>query len=251
MPGSTPLGTPSGNPATTAPGTATVGAGSTTPTRTGSGKRALADEASGVAQDAGDAGRRVVDTAKDETRGVAEETRHQVRRITDQLGGELREQAANQQVRAAKGLRSVGSDFSQMADGSASSGYATDLVRQAGRKADDVAQWLDARDPGALLQEVKSFARRRPGLFLAIAVGAGIVAGRLTRALTASDDDGSAAASGTTARPRAQRTSERAASGSSMGGTPVAGRPDLAGDRFPETASAEGAPYPAEGGGLR
>jgi len=35
-----------------------------------------------------------------------------------------------------------------------------------------------------------------------------------------------------------------------MGGTPVTGRPDLVDERYPETARAEGAPYP-EGGGLR
>jgi hypothetical protein len=35
---------------------------------------------------------------------------------------------------------------------------------------------------------VRSFARQRPGAFLAIAAAAGVVAGRLTRGLTASGD---------------------------------------------------------------
>ena len=250
VPGSSPLGTPSGGPTTTTPDTT---AGAAAPTGTTGGTSGIRDEAATVAQDAGEAGRRVADVAKDETRAVADETRFQARRLTDQLGGELREQAATQQARAAQGLRSVGSDFSQMADGGApTSGYAKDLVRQAGRKADEVAQWLDARDPAALLDEVKSFARRRPGVFLAIAVGAGVIAGRLTRALTAPDQQRTGVTSGTTTRSSSMGTSGLAASGSpSMGGTPVAGRPDLAEDRFPETASVEGAPYPTEGGGLR
>ena len=45
------------------------------------------------------------------------------------------------------------------------------------------------RDPGALLDEVRSFARRKPGTYLAIALGAGVLAGRLTRGLTAPTDD--------------------------------------------------------------
>lgn len=254
MPGSSPLGTPSGTPTTT-PGTTPVAptvTPATTPTGAGAGTGAGTGTTGGTT--AGDAGRRVADVAKDETRAVADETRYQVRRLTDELGSEVREQAATQQTRAAQGIRSIGSDFSQMAEGGApTSGFANDVVRRAGRKADEVAQWLDARDPGDILQEVKSFARRRPGVFLAIAVGAGILAGRLTRALTAPDDERGAVASGTSPRSARVPTSGLGTSGSSssMGGTPVTGRPDLAADRFPETTSVEGAPYPAEGGGLR
>ena len=43
--------------------------------------------------------------------------------------------------------------------------------------------------PATVLEEVKGFARRRPGVFLAIAVGAGVVVGRLTRPLMQPDDD--------------------------------------------------------------
>jgi hypothetical protein len=249
MPGSSPLGTPSGTPTTTpgtTPGATTVTPG-TTPTGVGTGTGSTGGTT------AGDAGRRVADVAKDETRAVADETRYQVRRLTDQLGSEVRQQAATQQSRAAQGIRSVGSDFSQMAEGGApTSGYANDLVRRAGRKADEVAEWLDSRNPDDLLQEVKSFARRRPGVFLAIAVGAGILAGRLTRALTAPDDDSRGMTYGTTQRSTRMRTSGVGMTGSTtMGGTPVTGRPDLVDERFPETARVEGAPYPAEGGGLR
>lgn len=236
--------------------------GTQTGTQTGTpvgGKPPLKDQAATVAADAGDAGRRVMDVAKDETKSVAEETRHQVRRLTDQVGTELREQAATQQGRAAQGLRSVGSDFSQMADGGApTSGYANKLVRQAGRKADEVAQWLDARDPGDLLQEAKSFARRRPGVFLAIAVAAGIVAGRLTRALTAPDDEGGAVASGTSPRSARVPTAGVGTTGSAVptGDTWATATPGLAGDRYTETPSVEANEYPdaneyPEGGGRR
>jgi hypothetical protein len=58
-------------------------------------------------------------------------------------------------------------------------------------KAREVAQWLDGRDPGSLIDEVRSYARRRPGTYLAIALGAGLLAGRLTRGLTAASADSS------------------------------------------------------------
>jgi len=40
-----------------------------------------------------------------------------------------------------------------------------------------------------VLEDVKSFARRRPGAFLALAAGAGLIAGRLTRGLAAASSD--------------------------------------------------------------
>jgi hypothetical protein len=160
-------------------------------------QRGLRDEASNLASEAGSAGRRVADVAKDETRAVASETKQQARRLADEARRELRDQAATQQTRVASGLHSVGGELSRMADTSAEPGVATDVVREAGRRVDDVAQWLEQRDPGSLLQEVKSFARRRPGVFLAIAVGAGVVAGRLARALATpaeGDEQGASAA---------------------------------------------------------
>jgi len=75
-----------------------------------------------------------------------------------------------------------------MADASDEQGMATDLVSQAAARVDSAASWLDEREPGAILEEAKSFARQRPGLFIALAAGAGVVAGRLTKALVSGDE---------------------------------------------------------------
>ena len=85
----------------------------------------------------------------------------------------------------AEGLRSISTELHSMASASEQPGVATDLVRQAAERSSAVASWLDARDPGSLLTEVKSFARQRPGTFLMLAAGAGILAGRLSRGLSA------------------------------------------------------------------
>ncbi|UOQ88672.1 hypothetical protein MUN74_15580 [Agromyces endophyticus] len=161
-------------------------AAGSTPAQTREG--GLGEEASALASDAADAGRHVVDVAKDESRSVASETKDQARRLLGQVGDELNGQATAQQARLAEGLHSAGAEFSEMADGSTRSGYAADLVRGAGRRADAAARWLEQRDPRSVLEEVKGYARRRPGVFIAIAVGAGILAGRLTRAMASPPD---------------------------------------------------------------
>ena len=101
-----------------------------------------------------------------------------------------------------------------MADSSENPGVASDLAHQAASRAAGVADWLDQRDPGSLLNEVKGFARRRPGTFIAIAAVAGVLAGRLTRSVVADAQESTtetAAASGPTgthAAPRGGRDDE-------------------------------------------
>ena len=66
---------------------------------------------------------------------------------------------------------------------------ATDLAKQASQRAGDAAGWLDQRDPGSLVTEVKQFARQRPGAFLAAAAVIGLVGGRMSRSLAAEHKD--------------------------------------------------------------
>jgi len=156
------------------------------------------EEASNLAGEAGQAGRRVAGVAKEETRAVGSEARRQAKRLADQVGGEVRQQAAHQQSRAATGLRTIGDEFSNMASGQGSgTGFAATVAREAGNRVGAAAQWLDERDPRDLLEETKRFARRRPGVFIAIALGAGVVVGRLVRSLAQPSDDEGAGATGT------------------------------------------------------
>jgi hypothetical protein len=81
------------------------------------------------------------------------------------------------------------------------SGPAHELVRQATDKIEDLAGWLQNREPADLLDEVRSFARRKPGTFLLGAAVAGVVAGRLTsgvkKAHTGNGSSGQQLTSGT------------------------------------------------------
>jgi hypothetical protein len=57
----------------------------------------------------------------------------------------------------------------------------SEVARQAADRADRAADWLGEREPGDVVDEIRSFARRRPGAFLIGAALAGVVVGRLTR----------------------------------------------------------------------
>jgi hypothetical protein len=79
----------------------------------------------------------------------------------------------------------MSSQLQSMADAPDQQGVASDLIRQAAQRSEAVASWLENRQPGDLLGDVQRFARNRPGTFLLLAAGAGVLAGRLTRSLTA------------------------------------------------------------------
>jgi len=137
------------------------------------------------------AGQHVAGVAKDELHKVGSETKQQAKDLYRQTQTELKNQAASQQKRVASGIRSLSDGFGSMAEKSETQGVASDLAYQAATRAAGVADWLDQRDPGALLEEVKGFARRRPGVFIAIAAVAGVVAGRLTRSVIAETKESS------------------------------------------------------------
>ncbi|MFP3467245.1 hypothetical protein [Leifsonia sp. SIMBA_070] len=167
----------------------TAGGTTTGSESTGGSEGGVRDEAGRVAGSAAQAGKDVAGTAAEQARNVAGEAKSQAKDLFRQTQNELREQAAQQQERVASGLHSVGDELDQMASSSEQGGVASDLVRQAAQRTHAIAGWLDQRDPGSLLNEVKSYARRNPGTFIAAAAIAGALAGRLTRALASGGDD--------------------------------------------------------------
>lgn len=172
-----------------------------------SGTDAAKEQASGVAQNAKQGGEHVAGVAKDEARNVAGEANHQAKELWEQTRSELTEQAGTQQQRVAQSLRSLSDELGQMADRSDQSGMATDLARQASTHSGNMAQWLDQRDPGSLVEEVKSFARNKPGTFLAVAAGVGLLAGRFSRGAAAQKKQDNEASSGPSAGDTARYSS--------------------------------------------
>lgn len=141
-------------------------------------------EAAEIGQTTKEAGVQVVTTAKDEARNVVDETRNQARDLLQQTRSQLQDQAATQKTKAAGGLRSLGDELRSLARGEqppGGSGQVSGLADQAADAVHQLASWLDAKEPGQLLDEVRDLARRRPGAFLLGAAAAGVLAGRLTR----------------------------------------------------------------------
>ena len=143
------------------------------------------DEAAQVTRQAAGAARNVAETAKAEAANVAAEVKTNTTDLLHQAKSGLTDQAGAQQQKMAEGLRSVSTQLHSMASAPDQPGVASDLVRQAAERSSAIASWIEGRDPASLLTEVTSFARRRPGTFLLLAAGAGVLAGRLSRSLSA------------------------------------------------------------------
>jgi len=139
--------------------------------------------ADNVKQQSTQAASDVASTAQQEATQVAREAKDQVRELWGRTRSDLTDQAATQQTRVAGGLRELSDQLGSMAGAADQDGMARGLVEDVARRADEAARWLDQRDPGSLLEEARSFARQRPGAFLAIAAGVGVLAGRLSRSL--------------------------------------------------------------------
>ncbi len=140
-----------------------------------------------MTQTASEAGQHVAGVAKDQAADVAGTTKREARDLLNQGRSQLVDQTSQQQRKVAEGVRSLSDELRSMAD-EAPSGTGSDLVHEVSKRADDVAGWLE-REPSEVLEDVKDFARRRPVAFLAIALGAGVVVGRLGRGLQAEHAD--------------------------------------------------------------
>jgi hypothetical protein len=181
-------------------GTSTTSAGTTGSPSTTDVAR---DEARNVGQTAAQAGSQVASTAADQAKGVAYETKQQARDLAEQGRTQLRQQAVASQQKAAEGLQGIAAQLRGMVEGNgAQAGPARDIVEQATSKVEEFAGWLQNREPADLLEEVRSFARRKPGTFLFGAALAGVVAGRLTSGVKAAHSDTGQHRATTTAYPQ-------------------------------------------------
>jgi hypothetical protein len=172
-----------------------------TTTSTGAQERTQA-----VASSAADEGKHVAGVAKEEAQNVASEAISQARSVVgdalQNATGQVNEQTRTQRDRLTGTLRTLGEDLDKMAS-QADSGLAGDLAREAAQRAHSISQHLDGREPGELLDDVRRFARQRPGTFLLGALGAGVVAGRLLRG-TKDGIAGAAATSSSSSTPGLQ-----------------------------------------------
>ena len=184
----------------------TSAASTLTPTENGSTSANVADAAASGASDTASTAREgikdVADEAVTQAKAVAGEARQQVSALVDQTKGELSKQADDRTKQAADGLRTFAGQVDALANGRPDeSGPLADLLGEAHGRVSAFAERLESGGARGLADDVSAFARRRPIVFLAAAVGTGFVVGRLARAGRAAVQDDGETPSGTLAPP--------------------------------------------------
>lgn len=183
-----PLGTPGqplGEPVPLDPSHSSAGeygdSSGGTPSTTDTAK----DEAQNVKDAATGATQQVASTAKEQAGQVVSDAGEQTRQLAEEARQQLSSQAAGQRDKAVGGLRSLGDELRSMSEQSGQSGLGSQLAREGADATHNVADFIEQREPAQLLDEVRSYARRKPGTFLIGAAVAGVVVGRLTRGAVA------------------------------------------------------------------
>lgn len=155
---------------------------------------AAAEEGRQVASQAADEGKEVVETArrdalelastaKEQVSDISREVVEQGRGLLEETRTQLEDQANTQVEQLAQTLRRFGSETQALAEGRTSEagelpGYLENVSGRLEGWADD----LEARGVEGLVEGVKTFARRRPAVFLLGATAVGFGVGRLIRA---------------------------------------------------------------------
>lgn len=138
----------------------------------------------GTARDAADEARSaagdVAGTAKDQTRRVAEEATARAREVGGTIRDRVSGEADSLARRTAHGIREWSDELESMAEGRTSP--TARVVGEVAARGRSAADYVEDHGMRGLVDQVQSFARRRPGLFLAGAAAAGFAVARLAKA---------------------------------------------------------------------
>lgn len=126
-----------------------------------------------------DQAKHAASVASDEAKQVASDVRDQARGLLDETKNQVQDQSRTQRDRLVDTLRTFGDDLDGMAQDR--DGLASGAAREVAQRVRTISERLDGREPSELLDDLRSFARRRPGMFLAGALVSGVVVGRLLR----------------------------------------------------------------------
>jgi vacuolar-type H+-ATPase subunit H len=119
-----------------------------------------------------------VDKAQERASNVVHEAQEQTRGMIDEARSQVRSQAQTQTGRASDVTRDLSRELRSMAD-SNQGGHLTSIAREGATQLERLSSRLDQGGVDGLVGDVKRFARRRPGVFLASCAGAGFLIGRL------------------------------------------------------------------------
>jgi len=154
----------------------------TTSPNDASGSSKPAEVAKTAASEAASGAKDVAGEAAAQAKQVAFQAKEHVTQLVHQTREELVSQAGSKSEQAAGSLRTLSGQISALAEGRpGEAGPLAGYLSEAQTKVNSFARRLEQGGPQGLMDDVTSFARRRPGAFLLGAIGAGFVAGRLVR----------------------------------------------------------------------
>ena len=166
--------------------------------QTGNGVTAAAstatERAREIALDAGGSASELAGSVREQASEVGHEVLVQSRQVIDDARDKLKEQADMQSRQAVSALRDWSERGRALAEGRPQdAGPLADYARELSGRVSFTADRFEQRGFDGVVEDVKSFARRRPGIFLVGAGLAGFAVGRLLR--------GAATAPGSTRSP--------------------------------------------------
>jgi len=123
----------------------------------------------------------VAQTAKQEVSRVAGEAKSQAQSLSGQARSQVSGKVEEQKSKAVGMLRTTADELHSLSREQEQSTMTTELIRRTAEQAQSVAGYLDKKGAPEIIEDVRSFARRRPGVFLLAAAVAGAVAGRIVK----------------------------------------------------------------------
>lgn len=140
------------------------------------------DTSSDRTQQVKEEGKQLTEEAKAKGQEVGRQAKTEASRVLDDAREKAREQAEGQTHRAAGALRGVADQLDSMAGGVDERGVVVGMAENGADRIRRLADHLDEAGIDGVMRDIESFARRRPGLYVAAGVGLGMLAGRLLRA---------------------------------------------------------------------
>ncbi|MFF5638799.1 hypothetical protein [Streptomyces sp. NPDC012825] len=140
-------------------------------------------------------------TAKEQAGNVVGEAAAQAKDLAGELRNQLQGQAETQTQRLAENVRRLSHELRELGDNGKPDSTMADLARRAADGGHRMASHVENRGPDGLVSDLQSFARRRPGVFLAGAALAGFVVARAGKSIGAASSGGTGGTGGETRSP--------------------------------------------------
>ncbi len=150
----------------------------------------------------------VKDTAKEQAQRVGAEAKTQARNVAVRRPRQGRATRPGRRTTSSSAASAQTADHLDEMRGDRGDSPAAAVVSRVADGGRQIADYLDRNGPEGVLREVQDFARRRPGAFLATALAAGFVVGRLGKGV-AKADAGRRQAEAAPATPSSRRATHR------------------------------------------